>query len=164
MPALEASISPHKQLEIGTGYRFIHKRTKSGDFETSHRMDLNAEVEKSAGRFTGSYRLQGQTRYEMDENKFDTSLRNRLTLSLDTDSQFTPFLATESFSDSIDDGLEHRSVRSSIGTAIRLHKQHRLKIRLHHETALDGSGDVERILALGYQHRRKQKKESTSTR
>jgi hypothetical protein len=163
MPALEASISPHKQMEIGTGYRFIKKRSKSGDFETSHRIDVNAEIEKSAGRLTGSYRIRGQSRYKMDENEFDNSLRNRLTLSLDTDSQFTPFVASESFSDSADEGLEHRSVRSSLGTAIRLDKSHRLKLRFHYEIALDGSGDVERILALGYQYRRKQKKESAST-
>lgn len=163
MPALKASFSLHKQVEIGTGYRFIHKRSKSGDFETAHRIDLNAEVEKSAGRLTGSYRLRGQTRYEMDENKFDVSVRNRLSLNLDTDSRFTPLVATESFSDIADDGLEHRSVRSSLGTAIRLDKSHRLKLRFHYEIALDGSADVERILALGYQHRRKQKKEPAST-
>jgi hypothetical protein len=163
MPALEARFSPNKQLEIGTGYRFIQKRSKSGDFETSHRIDVNAEIEKSAGRLTGSYRLRGQTRYEMDENKFDTSLRNRLSLNLDTDSRFTPLVATESFSDIADDGLEHRSVRSSLGTAIRLDKSHRLKLRFHYEIALDGSADVERILALGYQYRRKQKKESGTT-
>ena len=161
MPAIEARYALHPLLEIGTGYRYIQKRSKSGDFEEAHRFELTGMSEKTTGRFTASYRLRGQSRYDMDDNQFKTTLRNRLKLSLDTDSQFTPFVATESFSDRTAGGLDHRGLRSSFGTAIRLSKIHRIKVRFHYEAPLDGSGDVERIVALSYLYKHKHAPESS---
>jgi hypothetical protein len=49
----------------------------------------------------------------------------------------------------------HSKIRSAIGTAIRLTKTHRLKLRYLHESSLDDSNKVERILAVDYQYRYK---------
>ncbi len=153
MPEFRVKLSPTKGGSIGVGYRLMHKRSGSGDFETAHRVHLSGEYERSFGPIEAAYRLRGQTRYEPDAERFDTTIRNRLGLRVPTDSQFTPLLSMESFVDHTDEGLLHSKIRSAIGTAIRLTKAHRLKVRYLHESPLDDPKEIEHILAVDYQYR-----------
>ena len=155
MPELRMKLSPSDGASVGIGYRLIHKRSGSGDFESAHRVQLNGEIERSFGQLSAAYRLQGQTRYEPDAQRFDTSLRNRVALTVDTSSKFTPLLSVESFVDHTDEGLQNSHLRSSLGTAVKISKPHRFKVRYHHDVSLDGSSDIERILVMDYQYRYK---------
>lgn len=155
MPEFGVKLSPHDNSSIGAGYRLIQKRSGSGDFESAHRIQLQGEVEYGHGQLTLRYRVKGQTRFEPKNQSFKTTLRNRLALTVDTDSMLTPLATVESFSDTTSEGLEHSSIRGALGGAIRLSKRHRLKLRYLHETSIDGSGDTDRILAVDYQFRQK---------
>lgn len=157
MPEFRIKFSPHEHSSLGVGYRLLHKRSGSGDFESAHRIQLQGEVEHALGRLTLGYRVKAQTRFEPKNQSFKTTLRNRLALTVDTDSMLTPLATVESFSDARSEGIEHSSIRGALGSAIRLSKQHRLKLRYLHETSIDGSSDVERILAIDYQYRHKAK-------
>jgi hypothetical protein len=157
MPEFRVTFSPHEHSSVGVGYRLLHKRSGSGDFESAHRLQLQGEVEHELGRLTLGYRVKGQTRFKPKNQSFKTTLRNRLGVTVDTDSMLTPLATVESFSDTTSEGLEHRSIRGAVGGSIRLSKQHRLKLRYLHETSLGGSGDTDRILAVDYQFRHKVK-------
>lgn len=155
MPEFGVKLSPYEDSSVGIGYRFLHKRSGSGDFERAHRFQLHGDVEYSIGRVHIGYRVQGQTRYKPKDEQFDTSLRNRLGLTVDTNSPLAPLFTVESFSDLRADGLQRSNIRSALGGSIRLNKRHRLKLRYLHDVSVEGSEDVERILAVDYQHRYK---------
>ena|GEM_PF-5100913 len=153
MPEVKMTLGPVEWLELGAGVRAMSVRSKSGDREPINRRHAFVGLEHDVGPVEVGYRLQYQSKHELDEEELVNRLRNRVMLQLDTDSSFKPLIAAELFTDPNATPVEQKKLRLSAGSRIKITRSHRLKLRLHHQSSLDGDDETERILCVDYTFR-----------
>jgi hypothetical protein len=113
----------------------------------------SAVIEGELGPVELGYRFQWQQKGAAEQEDPSTRLRHRAQASLDTDTFVKPLVSYEMFSDpSADPGEIKQKSRLTAGAGFKLTKAHRLKLKVHHQLELDGDGDMERILVLGYRY------------
>jgi hypothetical protein len=152
LPEAEVEFEPLQWLSLGTVYRYIAERSKSGDLEYGHRVLMYTGAEQELGPIELGYRFGFQIKNELDEEELDKRIRNRIGLKVDTDTAFTPYTAIELYTEPGAPDLEHKKYRMTVGCAAKIADHHRLKIGYRKQTELDegDEGDVEHILLLDY--------------
>ena len=153
-PGAEISLRPaawSPQLDVGA--KALSERSKSGDREPTNRLYLQLEHGLELGRVEVDYRLRFQHDNELDEDEPDLRLRNRVSAKLSTQTRLSPMVSAELFTDPVAEPIEQKKVRLATGSGIKLTKQHRLKLRLQFQTALDGDDETERIVSIDYRFR-----------
>jgi len=152
MPEMSLGYGPLSWLEFGVGFRHITEANKNDEIEKGHRVHAETGLDGDLGPVELSYRLRYQQKDEYDELEDAKRIRNRITLQYDTDTPFTPLLASELFTDPAEQPIEQVKVRLSAGGALKVMKRHRLKVRYHHQVDIGDDPDVERIISLGYKY------------
>jgi len=156
-PELTLKYAPLKWFNLGIGYRYIYERTKNDDLEPAHRYHIQTAVDRNFGPTELSYRLRYQEKHEEDEYHYSSSIRSKLSIELDTDKDYTPFLLTEFFNDPRNEFYRSK-YRIGVGSKIKIDKRHRLSVRYLYQKNADDGAIPEHILDLEYQYRLKKKK------
>ena len=152
LPEAVVEVEPLQWLSLGTVYRYIAERSKSGDLEYGHRVLIYTGAEQELGPIELAYRFGFQVKNELDEEELAKRIRNRLGLKYDTGTAFTPYAAIELYTEPGPPELEHKKYRMTVGCAAKVAEHHRLKIGYRKQSELDegDEGDLEHILLLDY--------------
>ena len=153
-PQLELSHSPYQWLEIGSGYRFVHEANKDSKLATAHRYHAQVVFERKWDVVKLSYRLRYQKKQKTEDLDVTTRIRNRIKLSYDTRTLFSPLLSAESF---VDKTIATRKTRLTLGCAAKLSKSYRLVAGYQHQIYMD-KDETARIFLLDFEYRMPKKK------
>jgi len=151
MPELGASYDPARWLRLGLGYRFMYARDNNGNLEVAHRLHVQGRARGDVGPVELSYRLRFQERIK---NNLRHVIRNRLGLSVDTDTDVTPGMSMELFT-RLGDGqaLMFDKWRLTIGATWSANSNV-FDLFYRAEIAIDDPNDPTlHIIGLGYQRR-----------
>ena len=151
MPEFELRYKPIKPLSMKIGYRYIYERTKNDDFEPAHRYHFQVSTGKKFGSVKVGYRLRYQEKHEEDEFDFTNRLRNKVSLSIDTDTAVKPVLFAETFSDLKAIPIDSSKIRLGTGLEIDLPKKMSLSIDYLYQRDFLRNDRVEHIARVNYQ-------------
>ncbi len=143
MPELSIAVKFEKNFKLAAGYRYVYKRTGSGDFDTRHRLQADGLAFHAWGQFKLQYRVRLQSLFKEDETK--TVLRNRLKGQFGLSDKWEGAVAIEIFH-LLDQGLE--TLRLTVG-AEREVGNHEWEVFYRYETALDDNDEQLHILGVG---------------
>lgn len=156
-PAIE--YKPVKWLKVSGEYRYILDKQKNGNYDPSHRFNLNATAKKSLSRFKLSCRLRYQlgfislTPHEYN-SEFDKAIRLKPQISYDIDNFFlSPEISTEFFYNPsygpLSPGLS--KVRYAAGFEFELKKPHSASIKIQLDKKInDYKSGIRTALVVGY--------------
>ena len=107
-------------LGVSANYRFIDKKRLDDSYSTRHRWYIDAVVKKKFGMLVPSFRTRFQSQYAdvftSDAGwKADHYTRNKLTLKLDMEKKYKPFISAELFTQLNDGALLNDNVRYAAG-------------------------------------------------
>ena len=151
MPEFELRYKPIKPLSMKIGYRYIYERTKNGDFEPAHRYHVQVSTGKKFGPVNVGYRLRYQEKHEEDEYDYTNRLRNKFSLTIDTESSFEPVIFAETFSDIRAIPVDSSKLRLGTGLEIDLPKKMSLSIDYLYQRDFLRNDRVEHIARVNYQ-------------
>jgi hypothetical protein len=158
MPELEMQYRPIKPLSVSIGYRYISERTKNNDFEPAHRYHAQLSSKKDIGPLELSYRLRYQEKHEEDEFDFNQRLRNKVKLTLDTDTPYTPFVFTEIFTDPTATPIDNSKYRLGFGAQYKIDKRQSVSLDYLYQNEFERNDLQQHILRFNYQYKIEKKK------
>ena len=161
MPELELRYKPFKPLSMKIGYRYIYERTKNGDFEPAHRYHFQVSTGKKFGPVKIGYRMRYQEKHEEDEFDYTNRLRNKFSLTFDTDTSLEPVVFAETFSDLRAIPIDSSKFRIGLGLEMDVYKHMALSFDYLHQREFVRNDRIEHIARINYQVKVPKKKKST---
>ena len=158
MPELEVQYRPFKPLAVKIGYRYIQERTKNGDFEPAHRYHVQLSTKKKFGPIEIGYRLRYQEKHEPDEFDYTMRLRNKISAEWDTDTDYTPMIFTEIFSDPKAIPVDSSKYRLGLGLEYKVNKKNRVSIDYLYQHDFEENDLQQHICRVNYQYKIKKPK------
>ena len=164
MTDMAVSWSAGKNLSVAAGYRLNMDANREGEFMPVHRLHVQSVVDREVGPLSLSHRVRFEESFKVDGTEMDSwhTLRNRVEVELDLDTDLRPVLSVELHSLL----AEYRPVlqeklRFCGGFTYKASKTHVYRLLYINQLPIQYLSDPdEHIISLGYQHRvpRKKKK------
>ena len=154
MPALELKYTGVPHVSVGTGGRYTFETLE--DKETMRAFRMHGDLGLSSpeiGPIEFGYRLRYQHESSASIDPSKNRIRNRFDAQISTGSIVRPGAFFEHYLDPKgENGNKAKKYRLGADLGIKIHQDHRLKIKLFQDTELDGDGDKVRVVALGYRY------------
>ena len=153
MPELELSYGFLDHFAVGAGVRYAFEQNEDDETARTVRFHGQLGVESpDLGPVELGYRLRLQ-RETAPDDEAKTRLRNKAALQVDTDSSLKPGVFYEHFLDPGGDaGHKSQKYRLGAGVTFKINATHRLKLKLFQDKEIDGDGDKQRVVSLGYRY------------
>ncbi len=123
-----------KNFRISGNYRIIEKRRLDDSYSIRHRYYFDLSYREKFKPIVVQYRIRFQSQYKDVYSSSDGMmpeyyLRNKITLKLDLDKKFTPYIYSELFTPlNKPDGIYIDNVRYCAGTEYKLNRMHSFDI------------------------------------
>ena len=153
MPELELSYDFLDHFAVGAGVRYAFEQNEDDETARTVRFHGQLGVESpDLGPVELGYRLRLQ-RETVPADEAKVRLRNKADMQLDTSSPLKPGVFYEHFLDPGGDA-GHKSQKYRLGASVtfKVNATHRLKIKLFQDKEIDGDGDKQRVVSLGYRY------------
>lgn len=158
-PSVTAKYKVADWFKPSLEYRYIVSRNKWGNYPGGHRLNFNTQFYKDFSKF--ELKLRGRYQYSFDaiseaENyqpDFDNALRIKPEVEIKLDGDFTPYISAEWFYSMRNSTLGNRfnKFRLSIGTSIKLSKEHSIDVKYMYDTEINlPTPEKRHILGVSY--------------
>jgi hypothetical protein len=154
---LGVSYKFNKHFQFAVGYRYSQKRKVEDYYSIKHRFSVDIKYEKKIKPFQFQYRIRFQDQYSDIGRASDGGipvyhLRNKLTLNLDMDKPYSPYISSELFSPLNYPRISSfYGIRTTAGVEYKFSKHHKIDLYYLIQKELNVSNpETDFVVGLGY--------------